>query len=192
MKKASAVLFFVIFCFNIQAQDLAWDINFEKVNGRELESLPVSQIIRLVTGDIIQFSVMPASNAWCYVLFYDSQRQISILHDQQLSASQNRIFGPFELTEPAGTETIYVIIGLEKQTNLERLIREFNNNPGSRTSANNLYREIIGMQSSVSKLGEPASSYIPSGGTTRGTALKQNVTRFTGRDLYVRAITIRH
>ena len=188
MRKGIAVFLFLFICITIQAQDLAWDINFEK--GRDRESVPISQIISLNTGEIIRFSVTPASNAWCYIIFYDSQRQISVLHNKMISAGQENIFGPFELTEPSGTEMIYIILCLERQTNLENLIREFNSNSGSRQAYNSLYREIVNLQSSVSKLGEPASTYISSGGTTRGAA--QYVTIFSGKDLYVRTITIRH
>jgi len=190
MKKIIIVFFLLAACMHIQAQDLTWDINFQK--GRDLESVPVSQIIRMQTGEIFQFSVLPSSNAYCYIVCYDSQRNVAVLFNQLLSAKQEKIFGPLEITEPAGTETIYVILSLDRQTNLDRLILELNNNPGSRQAGNNLYREVVSVQNNVSRLGEPASSYIPSGGTTRGNTAPQHITRFSGKDLYVRAIAIRH
>ena len=113
------------------------------------------------------------------------------MNNRNITGSEELLFGPFRLTEPAGTETIYIIMSQERQVNLEALILHFNNNPDSRQHANNLYREVVNLQNSVSRLGEPASSYIPSGGTSRGNT-QQYATRFSGNNLYVRAITIRH
>jgi len=189
MKKIFIVLIFITIGVSLQAQTLSWDIKFLK--GRTQESVPVSQIIRMETGENFRFSVLPASDAFCYVIFYDSSRDVFVIHNQLLPARQEKIFGPFVTEEPSGTETIYVIMSLERQANLESLIQNFNNNPGSRQSSNNLYREVVSLQNRVSRLGEPASSYIPSGGTTRGST-QQYVTRFSGNSLYVRAITIRH
>jgi len=196
--KKTTVVFVFVFLFvsiYIHAQNFSWDINFQK--GNDFESVPISQIIRVQTGELIRFTVTSASNAYCYIILYDSQRRITVLHNKSVSARRENDFGPFEITDPPGTETIYVILSGERQTDLERLINELNNNPDSRQINNNLYREIVKMQNDASKLGEPASSYIPSGGTTRGgstngAAPAPFITRFSGYNLYVKAITIRH
>jgi len=189
MKKTFILLFFFISIACLHAQNFTWDVKF--LAGRMHEAIPISQIIRMETGDGFEFSITPQANAHCYIVCYDSQRQIIIIHDQQLTTGEEKLFGPFKLTEPGGTETIYIIMSSERQTALESLILTFNNNPGSRQHANNLYREVVRLQNSVSRLGEPASLYIPSGGTTRGNT-QPHITRFSGRNLYVRTITIRH
>ena len=189
MKKFIAVFLFLAAGVFVQAQTLSWDIKFLK--GSTQESVPISQIIRMERGEIFQFSVLPDSFVHCYIILYDSQRDVFVLHNQPIAAGQERFFGPFRIEDPPGTETIYVIMSLERQVNLENLVQNFNSNPGSRQSANNLYREVVNIQNMVSRLGEPASSYIPSGGTTRGST-QQHVTRFSGNNLYVRAIAIRH
>jgi len=186
MKKAITIIIFLSAVFCLQAQDLSWDIRFQKVQ----EVIPISQIIRMQTGEVFRFSILPGEDAFCYIILYDSQRQVSVLHDKPLPGGAERNFGQFALTEPSGTETIYVIMSVERQVNLENLILNFNRNPKSRQHSNNLYREVVALQNTVSRLGEPASSYIPSGGTARGA--EQYVTRFSGNSLYVRAITIRH
>jgi len=145
------------------------------------------------TGEEFLFSIISETNAFCYIVIYDSQRQVIVLHDQPVTALEEMFFGPFKLIEPTGTETIFIVMSNERQTNLENRIQNFNNNPRSRQAANNLHREVVNLQNNVSGLGEPVSSFIPSGGTTRGAAeQEQYLTRFSGKNLYVRAITIRH
>jgi len=187
MKKLIIILFAFTFSFCTNVQELSWDIKFLK--GQE--SVPVNQIIQMANGEIFTFSVHPDKNAYCYIVCYDSSREVMVLHDQMISGGQEEIFGPFRIDGQPGTDTIYIIISYAKQKNLENLILNFQNNSDSRQSSNNLYREVLNLQNSVSKLGEPASSYIPSAGTARS-ASQQHVTRFSGNSLYVRAITIRH
>jgi len=192
MKKVITSFTFFIICACIQAQDLAWSINFQKGSDRNsLEPVQISQVIRMQTGEFIKFTIQPESNAYCYIILYDSGQKISILFNE-LVTRQGMDFGPAEIEEPSGTETIYVILSLERQANLERLIQEFERNPDSGQTGNNLRREVVSLQNSVSRLGEPASSYIQSGGTTRGASTQQYVTRFSGKNIYVRAIAIRH
>ena len=188
MKKIFTVTLLFLTAVCLQAQTLSWDFRF--LMGRERESVPVSRIIRMETGQDFLFTILPALNTYCYIIFYDSQRNISVLRDQPLNAGNEMSFGPFQLVSPSGTETIYVIMSLRRQGELERLIQGYKNNPESREHSNNLYREVVRLQNAASGLGEPAAVFIPGGGTTRG---EQNfVTRFSGKDLYVRAITIRH
>jgi len=189
MKKIITAFLFLTFSVCLYAQALSWDISF--LRGSAQESAPISQIIRMQTGETFELSITPNAAAFCYIIFYDSQRKVFVFHNEPLTANTERTFGPFQLEAPAGTETIYVIMSLQRQANLERLIQAYNNNPSATVQANNLYREVVNLQNSVSRLGEPASSYIPSGGTTRS-AVQRHVTRFSGRDLYVRAISIRH
>ncbi|MCL2719952.1 MAG: DUF4384 domain-containing protein [Treponema sp.] len=189
MKKIILILLIFTFTFCKQTQELTWEVKFQK--GQTQESVPINQIIQMVNGETFLFAVHPDKDAYCYIICYDSSREIMVLHDQLIPGGQEKIFGAFQIEDPPGTETIYLIMSLERQNNLESLIQNFHNNLESRQASNNLYREILSLQNSVSRLGEPASSYVPGAGTARG-ASQQHVTRFSGSNLYVRAITIRH
>jgi hypothetical protein len=89
--------------------------------------------------------------------------------------------------KPAESVTLYVIMSVAQQTKLEDYLTGFKSRPDSQVYANNLDREIAGLQDKVSGLGEPASVIIPTGGTTRG---MDYATRFSEHDIYVRTITI--
>ena len=189
MKKASIIAFFLFTALFLYAQTLSWDIKF--LRGRNRESVPISQIIRMETGQNFQIAITPAVNSFCYVIVNDSSRQIFVLHDQPIRAGNEINLGPLRLEEPSGTETLYVIMSLERQTSLENLIQSHKSNPQSRQHTDNLRREIVRLQSVASALGEPASIFIPSGGTTRGST-QEHATRFSGQSLYVRTIAVRH
>jgi len=200
MKKIVACTALGLFLFlaagvNLFSQTFSWEVKF--LRGAHQDSVPISRQIRMQTGDMFKLAITPDTDCFSYVVFYGSSREVSILWDTPLTAGNEVNIGPYALVAPSGIETIYVIMSLTRQTNLESLILDHNNNPDSRQRSNNLYREVISLQTAASNLGEPASSFISSGGTTRGsTALNDSpgvqVTRFSQKDMYVRAITIRH
>jgi len=189
MKKTIAALLFVFMGVCLYAQTLTWDIKF--FNSKTRESFPISKIITMETGQYFSISLEPDSNCFSYIILYDSNKKISVLYDAPLTKGEKVNLGRAKLEEPSGTETLYVIMSLSRQTKLESLIQSYKNDPDSRSFANNLYREIITLQNAASKLGEPASAFIPSGGTTRGTS-QEYATRFSGKEMYVRTISIRH
>ena len=189
MKKLAVLFVFITTAVCLQAQTLTWDIKFLK--GRERESVPINGQIGMETGQEFLLAITPASDCFCYVLCYDSGRQIAVLFDGQLKGGSEKPLGPVKLTAPSGTETLYVIMSRTRQIKLEGLIQAQKKNPTARQETNNLYREVVSLQRTTSGLGEPASSFIPGGGTNRGTT-PDYVTRFTGKNMYVRPIIIHH
>jgi len=202
MKKMTTVFITILlllclpqFLVSQSSGSLDWQIQF--LSGRARESVPVNEIIMMENGSEFRLAIRPDSDSYCYLISYDSDRQIEILHNQILKGGTTLNLGPFRINESSGakiaTETVYVIMSLSRQTNLERLIEYFNNNQGSLQYTNNLYREIVRLQNAVSALGEPPSEIITSGGTTRAADDGQGLaTKFTGKEIYVRPIAIRH
>jgi hypothetical protein len=194
MRKIIAAFFFLYIGVYLQAQNLSWDIKFLK--GTAQESVPISRQIRMETGETFLITIKPETDCFCYVVFYDSAHEIFVMRDAPITGRVEVNVGPFVLEAPPGIETFYVIISINRQTELEKLIQAYNSNSNSRQNANNLYREVVNLQTTVSNLGEPASSFIASGGTTRSgpadSIQQTQVTRFSGKAMYVRAITIRH
>jgi len=189
MKKIIALILFFIAGVCLQAQTLSWDLKFLK--GSVQESIPITQIIRMETGEPFQISIAPASDCYSYIIAIDSGRTIHVLHNTPIKKDTALTLDPIFLQDPAGTETLYVIMSLKKQDKLENLLHNHNKNPKSNRHTNNLHKEIVRLQNEVSNLGEPASSFVTSGGTTRGDP-QEYTNRYTDKNLYVRAITIRH
>ena len=181
------------------SESLDWQIQF--LSGRARESIPISEPIIMENGSEFRLTIRTDSDSYCYVISYGSDRQIDVLHNQILKGGTPLNLGPVRIYETPGiknaTETVYVIMSLSKQTNLERLIEYYNNNQGSQQYTNNLYREIVRLQNAVSALGEPRSEIITGGGTTRSVDNADNneqslATIFTGKEIYVSPIAIRH
>jgi hypothetical protein len=134
------------------------------------------------------------ADSYCYVVCYTSDKELLVLHNQALRGGVGKTIRMGVLKDPPGIETIYVIMSLSQQKDLEKLIENFEKNKGSRQHFNNLYYEVVNMQNTVSGLGEPVGNIISSGGTNRSTDNDdQNfATRFSGKEIYVRPITISH
>ena len=189
MKKITVVFFLFTAAVCLQAQTFFWDISFRR--GKARESVSISQIIRMETGEDFLIGITPAADCYAYVLCYDSNREITVFHNEPMKGGTDIYIGPVKIVDPPGTETLYVIMSLKKQTKLENLLRSFNNRPDSRQRMDNLYREVVKLQNAASGLGEPAGAFIASGGTARSDT-RDYVTRFSEKNMYVRAITIRH
>jgi hypothetical protein len=171
-----------------KAQSLTWDIQLLK--GKDRESLPRSQTVTVEDGQNVFIIISPASDCFCYVLSQNSERKLFVLHEQPIKGEMKIRVNPLQADNSPGAKTLYVIMSTEKQTKLEDLIKEYKSNLNSQRHANNVQGEIAKLQDTASGLGEPASVLITSGGTTRGDS-EEAATRFSGKNIYVRTITIR-
>ncbi|MDR2700820.1 MAG: hypothetical protein LBB72_00150 [Spirochaetaceae bacterium] len=186
-----ACLFIGIVVLQVPAQKtqgLTWDIQFQK--GKERVPVPNSQTITVESGQDFFIVISPASDCFCYVLSQNSERNIFLLHDQPVKGEMKIRLDPLKTDASPGTKTVYVIMSLAKQTKLEGFIKSYKSDLNSQRHANNLQGEIARLQEAASGLGEPASALIASGGTTRGEN-QESATRFSGKNIYVRTITIR-
>jgi len=194
MKKMTftfAVVLFVIYVpLPLVSQSLDWQIQF--LRGRNRESTPINRAIRMENGDAFVLVIQADSDCHCCIICYDSEQQIDVLYNQAVKGGSEIHFDPVWLAEPSGTETLYVIMSIARHEELEKLIK-LNENSRSRQTNGNLYREVVRLQNAASGLGEPAAAIISSGGTSRGPSDGQGfATKFSGKEAYVRAITIRH
>jgi hypothetical protein len=192
MKKLFLICLLIgIAVFQVQAQkaqNLIWDIQLLK--GKDREPLPKTQTITVENGQNVFIIISPASDCFCYVLSQNSERKIFVLHEQPIKGEMKIRVNPLQADNTPGPKTLYVIMSVEKQTKLEELIKDYKNNLTSQRHANNVQGEIAKLQDTASGLGEPSSALITSGGTTRGDS-EEAATRFSGKNIYVRTITIR-
>jgi hypothetical protein len=189
MKKFAILFFLIAATYCLQAQTLNWDLIFEKGKPGNFESVSFKDgyNLRMETGEYYKVTVTPDPPCYCYIFFRDAEEGITVLKEGFIKSVTS--LSAFQLTEPAGRETLYIIMSLERQTSIENMIRALTNNPNSER---NLYNEIISLQSKVSTLGEPVSAFITSAGTERGSDSPASVNRYSNNSVYVRAISIRH
>ena len=178
------------------SKSLDWQIQFRSVKIREPKPIlkPINEEIAVENGSECWLVIKADADSYCYVVCYTSDKDLFVLHNQALRGGAEKTIRIGVVRDPPGIETIYMIMSLSRQTNLEKLIENFEKNKGSRQHFNNLYYEVVNMQNTVSGLGEPVGTIISSGGTTRSTdGDDQNfATKFSGKEIYVRPITIRH
>jgi hypothetical protein len=190
VKKAIFVFFFVTIAVCLYGQNLTWDLKFLK--GSERESVGVSRVIQMETGQPFSFTIKPAANSYCYVILYDSERDITVYDNKHKNPLNDEItFGPWPLSEPSGTETFYVIMSMERQTKLENLIAALKNNPKSQQAADNLYTEVLDLHNKAKERGEGGATPVLMGGGLRG-GNDEYGWRYSDKGLYVEPIRIRH
>jgi len=200
MKRTPMVFGVLVFVFfwaqPVISQSLDWEIQFRNESTREY--MPINEIIKMENYSGFSLAVKPDSDSYCYVIFYDSDRETHVLENQVLKGGIEKPLGPWWIEEPSGVQTMYVVMSRSRQTDLEGLMALRESNPDSRLHSNNLYREIVSLQNRVSSLGEPASAIVTGGGTTRGADTTRDAgtnsqilaTRFSGKEIYVRPIRI--
>jgi hypothetical protein len=195
-KNPGFVLFFLLLAALAQpgfsqAGNFDWTLQFLKSPSGE--AAPVDQVIRMRNGESFVINIDATANCYCYVICYDANRNIFVLANQGLRAQTKLSTDPVSVTDPTGTETIFVILSSARQTKLEGFIKSQHSNPKSRRETDQLYYEMVNLQKAASSLGEPAEVFIPSGGTTRGALdTSSGLTRFSGSNNYVRSIRILH
>jgi len=189
------VLAAVCFCQQAQAQSLTWEIMLTR-EGRTKEYIqPIPQTIRGENYDVFQVNIKPASDCFCYAVFYDSEENVAQGFDEPPRFNQPMKGGEESIIkfniEGSGTDTLYVIMSLKRQEKLESLIQAYNRNPDSQRQKD-IYLEVVNLQKTAIGFGVPPSKPIVSGGTSRGNNSENNATQYSDKDLYVREIRIRH
>ena len=184
------VLCFVLYLPQpVISQSLDWQLQF--LRGSVRESVPVSEIIKVEKNSEFNLVIKADTNCYCYVIFYDDARQCHVLHNQAIRAGVELPLGPYWITEPSRTQTVYVIMSMSRQTDLERMITAHGRNPDSRQNNNNLYGEITKLQNASSP-GEQVKPIITRGGTDRdaGNTSQNIAAKFSGKDFYVWPIIV--
>jgi len=196
MKKTFLICFFIgIVVFQVQTQntqELTWDLQILK--GGEREPLPRSQSITVESGQNIYIVVSPFADCFCYIISQNLEKKLFILHDQPVKGEMKVRVNPLQADKSPGVKTLYVIMSLARQTKLEDFIRSYKGDLNSQQYANNVQGEVAKLQDTASGLGEPANALVTTGGTTRGEAEEGEraiATRFSGKNIYVRTVTIR-
>jgi len=195
MKKAPIILviLFSVLCLpqpviSQSSQSLDWQIQF--LRGSTMESVPVDEVIKMEKNSEFSMVIKADSNSYCYVIFYDEDRQCHVLNNQALRAGVELRTGGW-INEPSRTQTVYVIMSLSRQTDLERMITTHGRNQDSRQNNNNLFNEIAKLQNASSP-GEQVSPYNPRGSGDRdgGNTSQIPAARFSGKDFYVWPISV--
>ncbi|MDR3171887.1 MAG: hypothetical protein LBU17_09715 [Treponema sp.] len=198
-----------------QNPGFTWDLRLEtKSNGtaldfnqtiailgaEELADAPEDLISHAAQEDGLSLRMSSRANAYCYVIQYGQDRKVTILNDTQIKAGAEQVFS-LSLSAASGTDTFYIIMSLNKEDKLDNYIKAYKRSPASRQSHSNVYYEVLAIQKADDPLGEPPQKFTISGGTARGApgtaaldadAPSTGTARYSGRNHYVRSISVKH
>ena len=186
MKKIAVAILFVLAGVCLQAQTLSWSIRF--LRAKSQETLQINRPIRMETGEEALITITPAADCYAYILLYDAEENFAVGHNGTLKGGEAKPLG-IKLEDPPGTERLYAIMSLTRQTRLKSFIQTYNSNQNYQNKTN-LRNELANLQDRVSGLGEPAVKFEATGATMRGQT--DESTFFAEKDMYVRTITISH
>lgn len=152
----------------------------------------------LARGEDFTIRVKSQANAYCYIIQYGPDRKVTLYHDTPLNAGVEKAFSPV-LTSSPGVDTFYIIMSAQRETKLENVIRAYRRSPNVRQTNSNVYYEALAIQKADEPLGEPPQRFTISGGTARGTPANvpsdnppSGTARYSGRNRYVRIISVKH
>ncbi|MDR0656483.1 MAG: hypothetical protein LBG22_09245 [Treponema sp.] len=174
-----------------------WDLYIKKNPGDEALD-PGRTVFNLNTGESLNILTMPQTDCYCYIIHSGAEQGIVILSDGLVQAEVEK---SVTLPRNSGTDTVYIILSLQRQTELEKLIMNYRRNPGSASNFRRVISELQRLQEETNGQGRPGARYssLP-GAVTRGSSPgpsedgsspPQGAIRYSGMERYVRIISVR-
>lgn len=192
MKKYLLLLFFLVSVsiFAQQSKPFSWSLALQNVKSGE--TVPFSAPVQSWTGEQFRLVINPGTGCYCYVVYESSTGDdVAILHSGLMKSGQSWYSSPMQLTDPKGSESLFIITSREEQKTLAQRIAAFKSNPGS-AQRRALMNEIFRVRGEVSKFNEAPEKPVLMGGASRGGPEKSEGVEFSGLETYVKTISIEH
>jgi hypothetical protein len=191
MKKLIIALVLINTVSLMWSQDeFSWSL-FLSANGTELPS-SFSRPIAMKDDAVFTLFIKSDSTCYCYLVAQDSERTVSILHNSKLEKDVELKIGPIQLNPPAGTENFYIVTSKNQQKNLEKKVEKYLKNNASKKSSNDVITEVFNLRRSVSSLKEDPEKPVLLGGTFRDSDSDIKGMNYSGANIYVKSIVIKH
>ena len=186
--------------FAQQGKSFKWSMALQ--NAKTSKNVPFSAPIQSATGEEYLLLIQPGAKSFIYVIAESPGDEITVLYAGQMKSGENWMSEKLVLTEPKGSESLFVIASLEEQKVLAQRISAFNDNGGT-SQKRALMTEIFRIRSDASKFKESPEKPVLMGGASRNmvlTKLKNNEgsdqknegVEFSGVGTYVKTISIEH
>jgi hypothetical protein len=181
------VLFFVL-PLAAQERNLSWSMAL--INSSR-QGVSFTQPVSMRNGEIFSLNISGKAPCYVYVIAQDSKRKMSVLRAGRARAEEAITIGPMQLTPPGGDETLYVVVSLSEQTRLQEVVNAYKKSENSRNSRN-LLNSIMEIRRSISRLRENPEKPVYMGGAFRGPDGQTQATEYSGLDVYVKTVIIKH
>jgi len=173
-----------------QARAFNWNLALQNVRSTDL--IPFAATVQAKTGEQFRLVISPDDACFCYIIAESpAGNEVGILYSGSIKSGEVWYSPVMELTDPKGTESLFIITSREEQRRLAQRIAAFNGNPGN-TQRRALMNEVFRVRSEISKFREEPEKPILMGGASRGTPDKSQGVQFSGLETYVKTISIQH
>jgi len=170
--------------------NFSWSMGLQNVRSGEM--VPFSAPVAASTGE--QFRLVISSEAECFAyVIYESPdgNDVLVLHSGAMQKGEIWRSGVFQLTEPKGSESLFVLVSRNEQRTLAQRISAMGNNPTA-SQRRAVMNEVFRIRSDVSKTREAPEKPVLMGGAARGQEDRNQGVEFSGSAAYVKTISIEH
>ena len=186
-------LLFFIFSQKGEAQQskaFEWSLALQNVKSNDL--VPFSVPVKSSTGEKFRLVINPETACYCYVIAESPPGDdVGILYAGPLKNGELWYSPVMELTNPQGTESLFIITSKDEQRTLAQRIAAFKANPGN-IQRRALMNEVFRIRSNVSQFKEAPEKPVLMGGASRGAPEKSQGVQFSGAETYVKTISSEH
>ena len=195
--KVYLTLFLMLFALALlpasaQRQGETFTFSLGLQNAKTGELVSFSAPVRSSTGEQFRLVINPDSACYCYVVNESPvSDDVAVLYAGALKGGEYWFSPVMELEDPAGSESLFVIMSKEEQKNLYQMVAAYSSNPGS-TQKRAVMNEVFRIRGDVSKFRERPEKPMLMGGVARGDPEKSQGVEFSGSATYVKTISLEH
>lgn len=197
--RKKTVLFVMVLFGSIlfsQTNSLNWEFAFLSESKGLYIPVDSERIIELSENSNFKLFLSTQSNCYCYVIYEDINGTETVLFSGSLIAASDlylpskNISSAYNITPPSGTEKIYIIVSALPQKDLEKILNK------SVLDSKKILDEVLKIKKNLSSFTSEPVKPATTGGTTRSfssdTEQERPYTLFSGTDVYVKTIRIKH
>ena len=176
------------------ASSFSWSLALQNVKSGD--TVPFSASVQSRTGEEFRLVINPKEACFCYVVAESPGNEVGVVYAGPLHGGETWYSPVMALTEPEGSEYLYIVVSLQEQKNLAQRISALGNGSSS-TGMRVVLNEVFRLRSDASRFQEYPEKPVLMGGADRGASEKnQSVefsgVEFSGLETYVKTISIEH
>jgi len=183
-------IFLTVQVFAQQEKSFKWSMALQ--NFKTGESIPFDAPIQSLTGEQFRLIVKVSAKSFLYVIAESHDGEdIEVLCSKQMKNGEIWQSEVMVLTEPHGTEFLFIIASLTEQKNLTQRVNALEKNYNN-INKRALITEMNSIRSNISRFRESPEKPLIIGGSSRGNREKNQGVEFSGLGTYFKTISIEH
>ena len=190
------LMFFLVFSLSPlsaggqkETAPFSWTMGLQ--NAKTGELIPFSVPVSSWNGEQYRLVIEPSRDCYCYVVAESPDGdEVSILFAGFIKAGETWYSPIMVLTDPQGTESLFIIVSSNEQEVLSQRISALR--PSSSASQRAVMNEIFRLRGELSEFREVPERPVLMGGASRGSAEKSQGVEYSGLAAYVKTISIEH